>query len=194
MKNFNKDMTYLIIKNIIIYNKLDILKIIVINNIINNSDIENSYVLNKCKRKSYINIACRYGNIKIIEYLIKEKKYNIDQNCVTNFCIYDHLECIKKYLFESHNILRFESRSNSNEATTHLINPTIRYELGTIRRKILHHLFKSDDYIDSKQLRTRLYFEWYLGDSMSSDFSIDNNIDTIINIGERFNKLLNKEK
>ena len=57
------------------------------------------------------------------------------------------------------------------------------------KRKILHHLFASDDYIDSKQLRTRLYFEWYLGDSMSSDFSIDNDINTIINIGEKFNEM-----
>mgnify|MGYP007002410818 CR=1 FL=1 len=51
-----------------------------------------------------------------------------------------------------------------------------RYEI------ILQHLIQADDYLDSRELRSKLFHKWYFNEPFSNDFNLDVNLETIINI------------
>lgn len=60
------------------------------------------------------------------------------------------------------------------------------------RRLILMHLFAAEDYLDAKDLRNKLYFEWYFGESFKANFEINIDLETLINLGEKFRSINTK--
>ena len=140
----------------------------------------------KTKDEKYINLCFEYIE-KYIEY--------------TPYLTEEIMEYYDFYL-RSYNAMELYLESDSSK---NIKTDEIHYLMAQIllsnesnneleKREIIRHLIHANTHADAPELRTRLYFEYYfnLGLNSDVDFKLNNDIDTILNIGETIKKILDK--